>query len=91
MTDHNVRTVLPVQAILGEGPVWVAREQALWFVDIKSRHIHRFDPATGEARRWNAPDPDRPLAQHRLYGQQGSDIMVGHAGILSSWPRFIQR
>jgi len=56
MTDHDVRTVLPVQAILGEGPVWVAREQALWFVDIKSRHVHRFDPATGEARRWDAPD-----------------------------------
>jgi sugar lactone lactonase YvrE len=56
MTDHDVRTLLPVQAILGEGPVWVGREQALWFVDIKSRHIHRVDPATGEARRWDAPD-----------------------------------
>lgn len=56
MTDHNVRTLLPVQATLGEGPVWVGRENALWFVDIKSRHIHRVDPATGEACRWDAPD-----------------------------------
>lgn len=56
MTDHNVRTLLPVQATLGEGPVWVGRERALWFVDIKGRHIHRVDPATGETRRWDAPD-----------------------------------
>ena len=56
MSDHEVRTILPVQAILGEGPVWIGRDAALWFVDIKSRHIHRYDPATGAARRWDAPD-----------------------------------
>ncbi|MCP3736439.1 SMP-30/gluconolactonase/LRE family protein [Sphingomonas sp. RP10(2022)] len=56
MTDRHVRTVLPVQAILGEGPVWIGRDAALWFVDIKSRHVHRFDPASGAARRWDAPD-----------------------------------
>ncbi len=56
MTDHDVRTLLPVQAMLGEGPVWIGRDAALWFVDIKSRHIHRVDPATGAARRWDAPD-----------------------------------
>jgi len=56
MTDHHVRTVLPVQATLGEGPVWIGRDAALWFVDIKQRHVHRFDPASGEGRRWDAPD-----------------------------------
>lgn len=38
-----------------EGPVWVARDAALWFVDIKSRRVHRLDPASGERRSWNAP------------------------------------
>ena len=32
---------------LGEGPVWLADEAALRFVDIKRGHLHRFDPATG--------------------------------------------
>ena len=49
------RSVLNVQATLGEGPVWVAREQALWFVDIKQHKIHRFVPATGEHRSYDAP------------------------------------
>jgi sugar lactone lactonase YvrE len=46
--------VWPLGATLGEGPVWVAREAALWFVDIKAPAIHRFDPATGE-QAWAAP------------------------------------
>jgi len=51
----EVRSVLSAQAMLGEGPVWVAREQALWFVDIKSHKVHRFDPATGDHRAYDAP------------------------------------
>ncbi len=50
-----VRSVLPVQAILGEGPVWVARERALWFVDIKGHKAHRFDPASGNHQSYDAP------------------------------------
>lgn len=39
-----------------EGPVWVARDAALWFVDIKRRKIYRYDPANGDRRTWDAPD-----------------------------------
>lgn len=37
-----------------EGPVWSETGQALWFVDIKARKIHRFDPAMENAS-WDAP------------------------------------
>jgi sugar lactone lactonase YvrE len=47
--------VLGLGAELGEGPVWRAAEQALWFVDIKGRRIHRFEVATREWRTWTAP------------------------------------
>ena len=43
-------------AELGEGPVWVERDKALWFVDIKKQKIHRFDPASGSKRSWDSPE-----------------------------------
>lgn len=55
MNGSVPRSVLSVGATLGEGPIWVAREAALWFVDIKDHRIHRFDPTTGVARNWSAP------------------------------------
>ena len=50
------RLVWEVAADLGEGPVWVERDRALWFTDIKSRKIHRFDPRTGDKDSWSAPE-----------------------------------
>jgi sugar lactone lactonase YvrE len=40
--------VLDIHARLGECPVWDAEAQALWFVDIKGKALHRFAPETGE-------------------------------------------
>ncbi|HVI98753.1 MAG TPA: SMP-30/gluconolactonase/LRE family protein [Sphingomonas sp.] len=52
----TVECVWDLNATLGEGPLWVPDDAALWFVDIKRRHIHRFDPASGSRGRWRAPD-----------------------------------
>lgn len=55
MTGLEPTSVLSLGATLGEGPVWVARDAALWFVDIKSHRIHRYDPQSGVASSWTAP------------------------------------
>lgn len=44
-----------VGAALGEGPAWDARENALWFVDIKAQRIHLYRPGTTELATWDAP------------------------------------
>ena len=53
----QVRRECAVGAELGEGPVWVAYESALWFVDIKGQRLHRLQRRTGELRSWRAPGP----------------------------------
>ncbi len=54
--DAQARHIHKVGAQLGEGPVWVARDRALWFVDIKGRQLHRYDPVKNTLRSVSAPD-----------------------------------
>lgn len=44
------------QCAVGEGPVWDVAEQALYWIDIIGKAVHRLDPATGEKRSWAVPD-----------------------------------
>jgi D-xylonolactonase len=48
--------VWELEAQLGEGPVWVERDRALWFVAINEQRIHRFDPASNDRRSWDSPE-----------------------------------
>jgi sugar lactone lactonase YvrE len=42
-------------ATLGEGVLWHAGAQQVWFVDIKGRRVHCCDPEGGNRRSWDAP------------------------------------
>ena len=54
LADSTVECVADVHAVLGEGPVWVPREQALYWVDIKGRKIFRLDES-GQRSEWSTP------------------------------------
>lgn len=49
----TVRVVLPTRSILGEGPAWHPTEQALYWVDVQGKVLHRLDG--DEHRRWRLP------------------------------------
>jgi sugar lactone lactonase YvrE len=40
---------------LGEGAVWDAEEQALYFIDIYGQKVFRHDPAAGSTQSWTTP------------------------------------
>jgi sugar lactone lactonase YvrE len=61
----DVKHVCQVGAELGEGPVWVERDAALWFVDIKARRAYRWYPGRREQRFWTAPEQPGFLAPLR--------------------------
>jgi sugar lactone lactonase YvrE len=44
---EKVELVLTVKDELGEGPLWHAGEQALYWTDIEGRRIHRLEPSMG--------------------------------------------
>lgn len=55
MATASPDSICSVGATLGEGPVWSEAEGAIWFVDIKERRIHRFDPGLAVLNSWPAP------------------------------------
>jgi len=52
----KVDAICSAQAELGEGPFWVPKDQALWFVDIAGRSIHRYQLVSEQHTVWTTPD-----------------------------------
>lgn len=52
----EVRYVADCANIVGEVPVWDVDEQALYWVDIEGRRLHRLEPATGRIDIWDMPE-----------------------------------
>jgi L-arabinonolactonase len=53
----EVEVVAETGNVLGEGPMWNTREQALYWTDSKgSSKIQRYDPKTGTVDHWDMPD-----------------------------------
>ena len=48
------KSVLTVGATLGEGALWFGN--AVWFVDIKSHKVHRYDPISKAHKEWVLPN-----------------------------------
>lgn len=58
MNALTAELVLDARAALGECPLWHPGEQALYWVDISGRRIHRFDPISRTDTSW--PTPTEP-------------------------------
>lgn len=48
--------VFDARDAVGESPVWVCAEQALYWVDIPGRRLHRWQAATGQLTEWSTPE-----------------------------------
>lgn len=52
----HIECVAPVQAILGEGPIWNVEEQALYFIDAWQPLILRWRPSDARLHTWRLPE-----------------------------------
>ncbi|MFT5181484.1 MAG: sugar lactone lactonase YvrE [Alphaproteobacteria bacterium] len=68
----EILDIIETGAILGESPVWSARDNALYWIDIKAPAIHRFDPATRTDTAW-------PVSQEigSIALRQGGGLVAG--------------
>ncbi|MDB5430044.1 MAG: Gluconolactonase [Caulobacter sp.] len=57
--------VWPAGAILGEGPLWSDRDNAVYWVDILAPAVHRYGLGDGSTRSWPMPEPIGWLIERR--------------------------
>lgn len=51
----GARLVWPLQAQLGEGPIWLPASDSLWFVDIEGCRLHHYHPASDTRESFRMP------------------------------------
>ncbi|MCB2077321.1 MAG: SMP-30/gluconolactonase/LRE family protein [Novosphingobium sp.] len=51
----HIERVDTVRCGLGEGAVWNAEENALYFLDIWGKKVFRYDPVLGDTKSWDTP------------------------------------
>jgi sugar lactone lactonase YvrE len=61
-----------IEASLGEGPLWVERENAIYWVDIIQHHVHRLSLADGEKTTWHFDTEVTSLAVRKQGGFLGT-------------------
>ena len=54
--SRHVDLILDARNGVGESPVWMPTEQALYWVDIPARTLHRWDAASGQTSYWQVPE-----------------------------------
>jgi sugar lactone lactonase YvrE len=95
----EVECLVPAGDWTGEGAVWHAGEQALYWVDISRFLIHRYDPASRSTWSWLFPEPpttlaltDRPdtiavaLGGRIVLWQPRTDARTDFAFPVDNWP-----
>lgn len=68
----RARSVWSAGALLGEGTVWSARQQALFWVDILGHQLHRYTPATQARESWAFDEEVTAVAERR----QGPQLLL---------------
>ncbi len=75
----EVELVLDAKASTAESPTWSERDRALYWIDIEEPALHRWDPRSGEDRRWAMPSEIGSFA----LTQSGSALAALRTGLAS--------
>jgi L-arabinonolactonase len=71
-----IELALELDSVLAESPVWSEGERSLYWVDIKRRLIHRFEPRTRAHRTWSVPEDIGSLALR----ERGGAVLAMRSG-----------
>lgn len=98
--SKEFRCIAPTGDWTGESPVWNAAQDALFWVDINRRLVHRFNPDSEKLRTWEFDEPVAALAlttnenvllvalaSRLIFWEPGTGSYKESGFRLQSWPR----
>lgn len=78
--DFEIKCLWDAKARLGEGPLWMNIEGALYWIDIQAPAIHRLNPQTGRKSTWPMPEKIGCLVYDEMNGFRAA-IKTGFVGL----------
>lgn len=78
MKGFSIEIALDAQNGVGESPIWDHEQQALYWVDITGKSIHRYDPSSARRQHWKTDDFPTAVA---LVEKQNSAILALAGGV----------
>lgn len=84
----EIRCVVPAGDVCGEGAVWSAEEEAVYWTDINRFLIHRYDPRTGNTKNWLFNEPVVALS---ITTEDGRLLVALGSKLIWWWPATDQR
>ena len=73
MPDYNIEMLVEENALVGEGPCWDPHLAVLYWTDIRTGRVFKYDPETG----------DNELIHH---GKYVGGIAINKQGVVFIWP-----
>ena len=64
----EIEHLISVQDEVGETPIWIPDEQAMYWIDLEGSAVHRYDPTTGERKNWTLDAAVTALARRASGG-----------------------
>ena len=81
MAMPEARVLSTTRDRVGESPVWSVAEQALYWVDIEGRHIHRYEWSSQTQKTWNTPERVGCIALTERLGAAGGVVAAMETGV----------
>jgi sugar lactone lactonase YvrE len=73
--SQMLQIVLDAHAKIGESPLWVPTERAIYWIDVKAPCLHRYEPDTGATRTWRVTSD---LGGFALLADDGALVALRH-------------
>jgi sugar lactone lactonase YvrE/NAD(P)-dependent dehydrogenase (short-subunit alcohol dehydrogenase family) len=71
--DNKIELILDAKAVLGESPIWVEEQGALYWIDVRAPALHRTELNSRATNSWNLPSE---IGGYALY-PDGKGAIVG--------------